>query len=75
MLLSELQKVKSEKDAELAALKAEKDAEIAALEQANAEMQKRVALLEGLAGRLASIEAKLGVPAAAGSVAAEQEQN
>ena len=55
MLLSELQKVK-----------AEKDAEIAALQQANAEMQKRLALLEGLAGRLASIEDKLGVPAAAG---------
>ena len=68
MLLSELQKVKSEKDAELAALKAEKDEEIAAL-------QKRLALLEGLAGRLASLEAKLGVPAAAGSVDAEQEQN
>jgi len=59
MLLSELQKVKAQKDAEIAALKAEKDAEIAAL-------QKRLALLEGLAGRLASIEAKLGVPAAAG---------
>ena len=75
MLLSELQKVKTEKDAEIRALelanaelKSEKDTEIAAL-------QKRLALLEGLAGRLASIEAKLGVPAAAGSVAAEQEQN
>jgi hypothetical protein len=75
MLLSELQKVKTEKDAEIRALelanaelKSEKDTEIAAL-------QKRLALLEGLAGRLASLEAKLGVPAAAGSVDAEQEQN
>ena len=42
------------------------DAEITTLKQANADLQKRLALLEGLAGRLASLEAQLGVPAAAG---------
>ena len=49
----------NERNEYLQRIQAEKDAEIAAL-------QKRLALLEGLAGRLASIEAQLGVPAAAG---------
>ena len=37
-----------------------------AVQKANTAMQQRVALLEGLAGRLAALEAQVGVAAAAG---------
>jgi len=47
-------------------LQSEKDAEIAELQAANTELQRRVALLEGLATRLAALEAQVGVAAAAG---------
>jgi len=62
LLLNEFLKLCDDHDA----LKTEKDIEILALQEANAALQNRVALLEGLATRLASIEKQLGVPAAVG---------
>ena len=60
---AEIASIRIEQNRKLAALQAQKDSEIAALHRSNAEMQKRLALVEGLSGRLMALEAQVdGMP-------------
>lgn len=68
LLLSEVQRLQSQKDAELAALRAEKDREIAAL-------QRRLAQLEELPSRLATLEAQVATNSRVAEALAESRRS